>query len=413
MRIVAGVGVASMIATAVDLHPSAMRRCAAQLLGYYPSTACGSLWSLAAVATGIVSFATVFRSLGVPAWRAALRIFGATLAVTLLLAAWQGERTGLFGDLIGLGGVLLSFAPVWLFAATLGSWAWERLARPAPGLALDQVVTLAFRMGVAVLAIGLVGVSAELDSLLVFADLGIGVLLLSFALHANVSLSLWLGRGRAEGWTVEEDAPDVVGGGAPPLFDLVTCPALLVPSGAVSYRVAARPAPIARVPADLDAALRALGWRAIAILLILSASGFALLGARAVSAPPPVVVSIRTPPPLRRDGRIVPSRWRGELEFGAMTSTGTYLVMDRAFFVLDIEYAEGGVMRGAMDWGDTVAEVRGTYDGGHLRFEDYAIRRTNGAPFILHDWKDVEISQGVMTGTDKGGRFPLTARRIQ
>ena len=76
------------------------------------------------------------------------------------------------------------------------------------------------------------------------------------------------------------------------------------------------------------------------------------------------------------------------------------------------ESVEYGTVLGVIDWGDVAAEVRGTYAGDHVVFEDYAIRRTNGAAYELFDRKDVHIRGGVMEGTDKNGRWRLRAVRI-
>ena len=54
-----------------------------------------------------------------------------------------------------------------------------------------------------------------------------------------------------------------------------------------------------------------------------------------------------------------------------------------------------------MDWGDVVANVEGTYEDEHLVFTTARSRRSNGAPFVLNDRKDVQIVGDDMVGTER------------
>jgi hypothetical protein len=99
---------------------------------------------------------------------------------------------------------------------------------------------------------------------------------------------------------------------------------------------------------------------------------------------------------LDRDYFLQPGVWQGEM---------TYLGKEHPFELV-IETARDGQMTGYMDWVGMSPRyrlaVRGTYEGNHLLFEDYAFLEKKGTSG-LYDRKDVYIIGNEMTGTDKNG----------
>lgn len=99
---------------------------------------------------------------------------------------------------------------------------------------------------------------------------------------------------------------------------------------------------------------------------------------------------------LDEDYFLQPGVWQGEM---------TYLGKKHPFELV-IETARDGQMTGYMDWVGMTPRyrlaVKGTYEGNHLLFEDYAFLERKGTSG-LYDRKDVYIIGNEMTGTDKNG----------
>lgn len=99
---------------------------------------------------------------------------------------------------------------------------------------------------------------------------------------------------------------------------------------------------------------------------------------------------------LDKDYFLQPGVWQGEM---------TYMGKKHPFELV-IETARDGQMTGYMDWVGMSPRyrlaVKGTYEGNHLLFEDYAFLERKGTSG-LYDRKDVYIIGNEMTGTDKNG----------
>lgn len=97
-----------------------------------------------------------------------------------------------------------------------------------------------------------------------------------------------------------------------------------------------------------------------------------------------------------------PGVWQGEM---------TYIGKKHPFELV-IETAQDGNLAGYMDWVETSPRyrlaIRGTYEGNHLVFVDYAFLERKGAAG-LYDEQDVYIIDNEMKGTAKNGAATLTA----
>ncbi len=99
-----------------------------------------------------------------------------------------------------------------------------------------------------------------------------------------------------------------------------------------------------------------------------------------------------------------PGFWQGEMTFAGKKYP----------FVLVIETAQDGRLKGYMDWTSQSPRyrlaIRGTYVGNHLLFEDYEFLERK-ADSGLYDKQDVYIFGDTMAGLAKNGRAALTATK--
>jgi len=99
---------------------------------------------------------------------------------------------------------------------------------------------------------------------------------------------------------------------------------------------------------------------------------------------------------------LVPGVWQGEM---------LYLGKKHPFELV-IEKAQDGRLSGYMDWVESNPRyrlaIRGTYEGNHLVFEDYAFLERKGTAG-LNDVQDVYIKANEMSGSAKNGTATLHA----
>lgn len=181
---------------------------------------------------------------------------------------------------------------------------------------------------------------------------------------------------------------------APPIVSGMKTPVALFEPATAAYRENAKGAPIVAVPLDRAAAQK----RLAAQMVVALACAFVAVPASALAVTRPARgCALRTPSALRG------TTWQGQIDDGSLKYS----------FTLQIESDSHGEVSGVMDWGDVAANVEGHYTGDTLVFYDRSIRRTNGAPFLLHERKQVQLDGDQMWGTDKDGRATLYARRVR
>lgn len=324
-------------------------------------------------------------------------IFGMVIATWLAGGAWAFAKAPVSGSIcvarrcfvdLGLFVQLTPYLGVMLFAAHA---LLRAVASRAVGETLDRRAVHLARASAACALFATIASHRDSVALVVVGVIAAGVVL-GYALRDWRSL-VGLLRSRE---LVEH--PEVVAG-VPALMEGISPLVTLYQPLLVGYRNDAKGAPVAVVPVDRVAARWFITRQVMVAVAMLAGIAMTNVG----FYPRCHAAHSARGAQGARGASLEGSRWRGEIDFGARKDN----------FRIDIEAAANGELRGVMDWGDVAANVEGTYVGNQLVFFDRSIRRTNGAPFVLNDRKDVQIVGDEMIGTDKAGRVRLHAVRVR
>ncbi|MFO0740465.1 MAG: hypothetical protein U0270_31500 [Labilithrix sp.] len=318
-------------------------------------------------------------------------ILGAVFAAWLSGLAWQLEHTALHArytlavSVFALDLAVFAELLPHLVAAEVAALGLVAVLAARHGEALDRRPTHAAMTGVALLwtAVFLVVCGGAVSAL---ASAAAGVAFLVFALVDWSQLFALLRSGTL---TEHRDA----GVRAPLIVDGLASPVVLFAPESGGYRADAKGKAIVAVPIDRSQARQRLVMQ---VVLAVACAFIALPGGAVAGATLARHEAHERP-------RLEGSEWRGDIDFGTSQNR----------FRLEIERARDGKLEGVMDWGDVAANVEGTYEDEHLVFYDRSLRRSNGAPFVLNDRKDVQIVGDDMVGTDKDGRVRLRAVRVR